>query len=413
VGEKFVGVEDGGVGGFEGVIAGEFEGSVDGAESAGGEGEDLGLGAGPPEFDAAQILHPPMHHSTRALYCNHLSAGDNARMSQLELKIDLRGLGSIIQDGRLNVPRYQRSYAWKKQNVEQFFDDIAGALDEGEPEYFLGSIVLAGSNGAVEVVDGQQRLATSIILAAAIRDQLLEMGETERAGKVSDDYLAKVDRRTLDLEPRLKLNDIDHPFFQNAILLKPDDRKQGPMPQRESHRRIQAAMDVAAERAKAIAKSAGTNAVSKLLDWTDYLDKKAKVIKVNVRDDANAFTIFETLNDRGLTLAISDLLKNFLFSRAVDRIAEVQAAWMAMQGVLETVSDEDVIVDFIRHLWSYQYGLTREKQLYMRIKEKTRTKSDAVKLATTLESTAHVYVGLLTDRCAMKFKLSVVSIRPV
>lgn len=332
-------------------------------------------------------------HSS-ALHGVVLTEGTHA-MSQLELKIDLRGLGTIVKDGRLRVPRYQRSYAWKKQNVEQFLDDIAGALEEHEPEYFLGSIVVAGANGDIEVVDGQQRIATTIILAAAIRDQLLIMNEKERAEEIASDYLAKVDRRSLDLKPQLYLNDVDHPFFQEAVLRTPSDDSDPLEPQRESHKRILAAMQLARDRASAIAKSAGNNAVSKLLDWTDYLDTKAKVIEVRVRDDANAFTIFETLNDRGLTLAISDLLKNFLFSRAEGRISEVQAAWLAMQGVLETVSDDDVVVDFIRHVWSYQYGLTREKQLYKRIKDKTKTKNDAVRLATTLEKTAHIYASLL------------------
>ena len=46
-----------------------------------------------------------------------------------------------------------------------------------------------------------------------------------------------------------------------------------------------------------------------LIDWLEYMSKQARVIRIQVPDDANAYRIFETLNDRGLKLALSDLLR--------------------------------------------------------------------------------------------------------
>lgn len=54
--------------------------------------------------------------------------------------------------------------------------------------------------------------------------------------------------------------------------------------------------------------------------WLDYLETNLKVIVVTAPDDSNAFVIFETLNDRGLELAISDLLKNYLFHKSGEKI---------------------------------------------------------------------------------------------
>src|SRR4051812_27950058 len=103
-------------------------------------------------------------------------------MAQLELKAELRPLGTIIKGERLRVPKYQRSYAWKQQHIEAYFNDLAGAIQEDEPEYFLGSIVLAGGDGdSLEVVDGQQRIATTIILVSAVRNYLAEAKEDRRA----------------------------------------------------------------------------------------------------------------------------------------------------------------------------------------------------------------------------------------
>lgn len=132
-----------------------------------------------------------------------------------------------------------------------------------------------------------------------------------------------------------------------------------------------------------------------LLDWIEYFRVKAKVICVSVPDYANAFTIFETLNDRGLDLAVSDLLKNFLFSAAQGRINEVQLKWTGMVGILESVANEEVVVTYIRQLWSSKEGLTREKELYDRIKRSITSKQQAVDFAEELYNNAKLYSAML------------------
>ena len=87
------------------------------------------------------------------------------------IQLSREGIGHALSDNYLAVPVYQRSYAWEESHVEDLFHDIAKAMADAENEYFLGSIVVAnGPGGIPEVVDGQQRLATSTILMAAIRD---------------------------------------------------------------------------------------------------------------------------------------------------------------------------------------------------------------------------------------------------
>lgn len=86
-----------------------------------------------------------------------------------------KGIGQLLREWRVRVPYYQRSYAWKKAQVSELYDDFRRAITEGREHYFLGSIVgcqLGPSSDEIEIVDGQQRLATSMILLAAIRDHL-------------------------------------------------------------------------------------------------------------------------------------------------------------------------------------------------------------------------------------------------
>ena len=85
-----------------------------------------------------------------------------------QLKIELDGIGHILSDKRLGVPKYQRSYAWEKQNVEELLRDLSDAIRVKAGEYFLGSIVIQGADANLEIVDGQQRLATTSIILGRV-----------------------------------------------------------------------------------------------------------------------------------------------------------------------------------------------------------------------------------------------------
>ena len=254
------------------------------------------------------------------------------------IRIQLEGIGHLLQDSRLAVPPYQRSYAWAEKNITQLFRDLSTALVEQEQEYFLGSIVLIDSPGDRPfVVDGQQRLATITILLAAIRDYFDEKGD-QRSQNIERDYLLNIDLRTQEPAAKLRLNETDNDFFFKRVLTKSTDARRKEKPTKESHDRIADGVRLAASQIKQIADS--TNDPSaRLIDWVEYIMTKARVIRIQVPDSANAFRIFETLNDRGLKLALSDLLKNYLFHQSGDRIGEAQKNWVAMASVVEAAED--------------------------------------------------------------------------
>jgi hypothetical protein len=316
-------------------------------------------------------------------------------MGLQDIKIELVGIAEILKNNNLDVPRFQRSYAWRENHVLDLLKDISGAIAEGSKEYFLGSIVMSQKDHErPQVVDGQQRLATATIILAAIRDYFFTHDDEKRARSIQEDYLQKEDLATLDMIPRLHLNETDHNFFAKRILALPNDPERGINPTRDSHDRIQRAAELAAEH---VAKTASLTKepTKRLVAWAEYLRNNVKAIWVRVPDDANAFTIFETLNDRGLPLAISDLLKNYLFGLSGDRIEETQHHWVSMVGTLEAIDSEDMVVTFIRQFWSSKYGLTRERELYDKIKERITSRRAATDLASELDTNARLYAAML------------------
>jgi hypothetical protein len=314
-----------------------------------------------------------------------------------QIRINLEGIAHVLADNRLRVPVFQRSYAWEEGHVTELLQDIAAAIKAGATEYFLGSIVVSTEHsGMLEVVDGQQRLATVSVVLAQVRDYFLLNGEDDRAATLESEFLLKRDLRSQEAVPRLTLNDIDHDFFAKTVLSRPKTPGRSAVPSRVSHRLIAGACKAASKHLGAAASTSKTP-VDVLVDYVEYLSTRAKVILVQVPDQANAFTIFETLNDRGLDLAISDLLKNYLFYRAESRLPEVQAAWTSMLGALTAVDTDASVVDYIRHYWSSVHGATRERDLYAVIRKRTSSKQAAVDLALGLEAGARFYAALLSS----------------
>jgi hypothetical protein len=152
------------------------------------------------------------------------------------LNFEERGVASALSQRVLRVPLNQRSYAWEGTEVSTLFGDLTRAFNSGEAIYFLGAIVLTrGQNKQWEVADGQQRLTTTSIMIAAVRDYLLELSDKGGADKYQSTYLLDYDVRKKDSTPKLHLNFQDHDFFVATILKPPADRTSYTGTKFESH----------------------------------------------------------------------------------------------------------------------------------------------------------------------------------
>src|SRR6202140_4248591 len=201
-------------------------------------------------------------------------------MVATEIKLD--GLGHILADNELRVPVYQRSFAWGKEEVADLLGDLWEAFRSDAAEYFLGSVVLAGTTGTPPaVVDGQQRLACVTMIYAAIRD-VLHNAADKRSGPLANKFLFTLNFKTEETEPHLRLNETDDDFFRKRVLANPDDLVRQFAPAVDSHRRIQSASE---QVHKFIAERSGSEAAI-LIEWADFLEKRARVIVVSVPDDA-------------------------------------------------------------------------------------------------------------------------------
>lgn len=295
-------------------------------------------------------------------------------------------------------PPNQRAYAWKEEHVTDLFQDLAKAIADREKDYFLGSVVVAKKDSDLQVFDGQQRLATTIILLSAFRNYLKRVGDDTRAELIEQQFVMSVDLDTLEISQKFRLSNTDNDFFLKHILSPVQAIRDAARQATPSHKRIKDAGLIAAAHVENIIAPLHDSAkTSQILSWINFLKEAATVICVQVADDAGAYIVFETMNDRGLRPSAADLLKNHLFGSAHNRLPEAENAWTAMVAVLENIPnvDDDIVVTYIRHFWISEYGPTRTKALFDDIKKKVKSKQEAIDLVKKLEENADIYAAIL------------------
>jgi hypothetical protein len=309
-----------------------------------------------------------------------------------------KGIGAVLAHNRLIVPMNQREYSWEEDHVKALFQDYANAIANGV-SYFLGTIVLTHGKqkDLPEVSDGQQRLATTTILLASMRDYFFERGDTKRAESIEQDYLKTTELETEQTVPKLRLNIDDSEFFIKRILSRPNTPERSTPAPRDSHKRIAKAAKLAREHVESIVQPHGDTAkVQRLIEWVKFIKDEAQVILLKVPDHLNAFVMFETLNDRGLKASQADLLKNYLLSQAGEsHIVEAQQRWAKMIAVLESMGEEDITVTYLKHLLTWRRGHTKEREVYAAVRETVTSQQKSIEFLDLLAEAAIDYAALL------------------
>jgi len=301
------------------------------------------------------------------------------------------GIAEVLRRYRLQVPANQREYSWEDVEVKTLFEDLQKAIADTESEYFLGTVVtIPHDDSALQVVDGQQRLATTALLLTQIRNYLWE---TEKliAERIDNVFLSEIDARKRERIPKLTLNIDDNQYFQAVI------RGDGSTtPSQHSHRLINAAFDEAGRRVQQIVAGFDKKDHGDALNtWVEFLEQNARVILLTVPTGANAYKMFETLNDRGQKTSQADLVKNYLFGQSGNRINEAQQKWARMRNSLESLNeDEDITVTFLRQAMIVIRGHLRESDVYEAVQKRAKGSQSSVQFLSSLDNLAAIYVSL-------------------
>lgn len=306
-------------------------------------------------------------------------------------------MSDIIGNGKTySVPPYQRDYSWKRDQWEDLWNDILAIHERGNVHY-MGSIVLQNmGDKKYHVIDGQQRFSTLTLIALATIKQLQNLVEegieveenNERILLLQKKFIGDKDPGSLTYSSKLKLNENNDSFFQsNLLVFRPPTNVRT---LQDSDRLIWQAYNYFVDR---ISEQFNTNKSGE--DITNFLNRliaeRLMFIQIIVEDELSAYTVFETLNSRGVGLTVTDLLKNYLFSVAskVD-LPHVKDKWKKIVDIIGL----DTFPQFLRHYWISKHKLIRQEYLFRAIRDSVNTSPEVIDLLDSLEENALLYNAL-------------------
>ncbi len=279
--------------------------------------------------------------------------------------------GDLLGNGKIyRVPLFQRDYSWSEENWEDLWQDILLLHDNPDSSHYMGAIVLQGSGTSDEeftIIDGQQRLATLSIVAIAVIDKIQKLVEQEKEAEANQErqeilkhtYLSYKDPSSLRYSSKLILNENNNDFYQSNLinLRKPRNIRSLSKSDKLLWQAFQYFSNQL-ENLPEVIQSGET--LAKFL--TEIIAQRLLFIQINVEDELNAYTVFETLNARGIELSSTDLLKNYLFSLFQGQVdlKEAQRQW---RRIISTVQMEK-FPEFLRYYLSLKQSRVRRGRLF-------------------------------------------------
>ena len=232
-----------------------------------------------------------------------------------------RTVRELLAGRKYSIDYYQREYKWQQKQVSELIDDLTTKFSESHEDgnersavadyahYFLGSIIVSDKDGQKFIIDGQQRLTTLTLLLIFLHHQLKDVEEkgqiadlifSQKYGKRS--FNLDVPERTACMEALYKGEEFSDPNASESIA------------------------NILARYAEFEDDFPEELLGAALPYFVDWLIENVHLVEITAYSDGDAYTIFETMNDRGLSLTPADMLKGYLLANITDADKRTRAS---------------------------------------------------------------------------------------
>jgi Protein of unknown function DUF262/Protein of unknown function (DUF1524) len=247
-------------------------------------------------------------------------------------------LSDLLANRLFRIPQYQRSYSWERKHRDDMFADIEALRDKPDSRHFMATIVglnrgqttiMTDEYSVIEVVDGQQRITTLILLLKAIQIELAkEQAKYTKLAEELQEVLIKQDNISLIL---LQMNHDPNGYF--AKYLRTGETAAPDI----AHTLADRALLNAMRECGAFVRKWGD-----LIQLTAIIKNRLTFIFHEIDDEATVYTVFEVLNSRGLSVPWVDRLKSILMAIAFEygsgnREAIIEELHTIWEGVYQTI----------------------------------------------------------------------------
>lgn len=267
-------------------------------------------------------------------------------MSQVSTKIEAKdySISDVLSNKKYTIDYFQREYKWQQFHIEQLIADLETSFflnyDPSHERqevsnynsYYLGPIVLSNKDGKRSVIDGQQRLTSLTIFLIYLNNLQKDLPK-----KINLDaliYSETYGEKSFNLDVPERKNCLDALYLTGEYDVKESDD--------ETVKNIAERYDDIQELFPDELKG---DALPFFIDW---LIQNVVLVVITAYSDDNAYTIFETMNDRGLNLTPSEMLKGYLLSkvRTTEQRDKINIVWKAEIKKLHNLWEESDLTFF-------------------------------------------------------------------
>lgn len=296
------------------------------------------------------------------------------------MKANDRILHQILEgEKQYVVPVFQRRYSWKRQQWEELWRDLLNLL-EGESEqshHFFGTFVCSveaspGEFPTYYIIDGQQRLSTVVIILSILRDITEDIDTDELSGRAEE----KMENLQKEIEENYLIHRFKDGWDRYRVISRAEDREilrdviEGNSLQEGDG--ITSAYDYYRGKIQGEIEERGEGV---LRDLFNIIIKRLSLVMITLDEDENPFTIFETLNERGLPLEESDLIRNYIFMQLPQEEQDKfnEEKWRSFEEMFEETEryEEINMTDFYRDYLMRDGDYVRKNEIYIQFKERT------------------------------------------
>lgn len=281
-------------------------------------------------------------------------------------------------DSLYQIPRYQRPYKWADEQVDKLWDDLTEAFENNTESYFLGSVITASpkdTTSYLDIVDGQQRITTLMILFCVIRDIYPDLNRN-----IGNPDPSVISSKTIkssiladDEYNRLKLyTHLQHQADFDNLIIKADtsliEKPQKKLVNTDEEPKYKFLNTAAIFNEKCSEKGK-----EYMGEFVNYLFNSVRLIRIDCTSKEFAIKLFQVLNDRGLDLTNADLIKSYLLQKIEERYKnnkdvqiqkenQFMVEWLATEQIIKKFDDSlnDVFILYEYHL----LGSNPKKSLY-------------------------------------------------
>lgn len=263
-------------------------------------------------------------------------------MSQEDHKIDAkdRAIFDVLNERKYTVDYFQREYSWEQKHIEQLVTDLTSSFLEAYTSgdkrhaverynvYYLGPFVVSSKNGTKSIIDGQQRLTSLTLFLIYLNNLQKDFKTTESIESLI--FSEKFGKKSFNIQVEERKECLEKLFYEGAYTIKnEDDASTVNMTLRY------------ADISEAFPEELKGKPFAYFLDWLKY---NVILVEITAYSDDNAYKIFESMNDRGLNLTSTEMLKGYILSRFIEEADRDKANrfWKnSVQRLQEYSKDED------------------------------------------------------------------------